>query len=262
MRMSEQRAVGSPPPPAVSIITPAHDAARFLDETIRSVRAQSFADWEMIVVDDASRDGTDAIVERHAAADPRIRLVRLAENHGAAAARNRALDGARGRFVAFLDSDDLWKPHKLEVQVRFMLDHQAAFSFAGYSLIDERGAPIGRPVKVPARIDYRGLLKHTIIGCLTVMLDRTRTGPLRMPSLPQHEDLVLWYEVLKRGVWALGIQQDLAYYRVVRGSASRNKVRSALHMWKVYRQQERLALPDAIWCYAHYAWRAYWKNLA
>jgi len=247
-------------PPAVSIITPAHDAARFLDETIHSVKAQTFSDWEMIVVDDDSGDGTHEIVERWAASDPRIRLVRQSPKQGAGAARNRALAEARGRYVAFLDSDDLWRPEKLEVQVAFMRETGAVFSFAGYSIIDERGKPLGRPVRAPERVDYDFLLRNTIIGCLTVMLDRTGLGPLSMPPLRQHEDLSLWYDLLKRGAVARGIPRDLALYRVVRGSASRNRIRSALHMWKVYRDRERLSLPSALWCYAHYAWNAYWKN--
>jgi teichuronic acid biosynthesis glycosyltransferase TuaG len=248
------------PAPTVSVIMPAHNAARFLDEAIGSVAAQTFTDWEMIVVDDDSADSTRAIVERWAASDRRIRLVRQSPQQGAAAARNRALAETRGRYVAFLDSDDLWRPEKLEAQVAFMRETGAVFSFAGYSVIDERGRPMGRAVRAPERVDYRFLLRNTIIGCLTVMLDRSRLGPLRMPSHRQHEDLSLWYELLKRGVVAMGIPRDLALYRVVRGSASRNKLRSALDMWRVYRDQERLSLPSAVLCYAQYAWNAFRKN--
>jgi len=246
--------------PTVSIITPAHDAERFLDETIRSVVAQTFPRWEMIVVDDDSRDRTREIVERWTESDPRIRLVRQSPRQGPGAARNRGLKEVRGRYVAYLDSDDLWRPEKLEVQVAFMQETNAVFSFAGYSIIDERGEPTGRAVRAPDRVDYRFLLRNTIIGCLTVMLDRSRLGELSMPTLPQHEDLSLWYEILKRGGVARGIPMDLALYRVVRGSASGDKVRSALHMWKVYREQERLSLPSTLWCYAHYAWHALRKN--
>jgi len=246
--------------PTVSIITPAFDATPFLEETIRSVQAQTFPDWEMIVVDDASRDGTAEIVGGCAASDPRIRLVRQTHRQGPAAARNRALAEARAPYVAFLDSDDLWRPEKLEVQLGFMRETGAVFSFASYSLIDESGAPLGRTVRAPDRVDYRFLLRNTIIGCLTVMLDINRLGPVRMPHLRQHEDLSLWYELLKRGVVARGIPRDLAFYRVVRRSASRNKLRSALHMWSVYRVQEGLSVPSALWYYAQYAWNACRKN--
>ena len=263
---STRRPAAPPPsdathaPPTVSVITPAHDAARFLDETIRSVKAQTFTDWEMIIVDDDSRDETREIAGRWASSDPRIRLVRQSPKQGPGPARNRGLAEARGRYVAFLDSDDLWRSEKLEVQVAFMRETGAVFSFAGYSIIDERGKPSGRPVRAPDRVDYRFLLHNTIIGCLTVMLDRTRLDPLSMPPLRQHEDLSLWYDLLRRGVVAQGIPRDLALYRVVRGSASRNRIRSALHMWTIYRVREQLSLPSALWCYAHYAWNAYWKS--
>ena len=250
----------SPSTPIVSVITPAHNADRFLDETIRSVLAQTFSDWEMVVVDDDSSDRTREIVEHWAASDPRIRLVRQSPKQGAAEARNRALAEARGRYVAFLDSDDLWRPEKLAVQVAFMRETGALFSFASYSIIDERGKSLGRTVEAPEQVDYPFLLRNTVIGCLTVMLDRSGLGPLRMPLLRQHEDLSLWYELLKRGVVARGIPRDLALYRVVKGSSSRNKISSALHMWTVYRDQERLSLPAALWCYVHYAWHAYRKN--
>jgi teichuronic acid biosynthesis glycosyltransferase TuaG len=247
--------------PLVSIITPAHDAARFVLDTIRSVQAQSYRHWEQIVIDDASRDRTRDLVAEAARGDPRIRLVALDRNSGPAGARNAGLAEARGRYVAFLDADDLWLPEKLARQLAFMRDRDAAFSFTAYSIIDEQGHAVGQPVRVPARIDYRGLLKNTTIGCLTVVLDRERVGgPLSMPDLPQHEDLSLWFRLLKGGMIAHGLPEILARYRVVAGSASRNKLRAARHMWKVYREQEGLAVPDAMWCYAHYAWRAYWKN--
>jgi teichuronic acid biosynthesis glycosyltransferase TuaG len=250
----------TPKSSAVSIITPAFNAERFIAETIRSVQSQTHGDWEMLVVDDVSSDRTRDIVSDIAASDSRVRLIAQEENLGPAETRNRGLAEARGRFVAFLDSDDLWLPEKLSKQLTFMRQKNAAMSYTAYRIINEKGELVGRPVRAPANMDYRGLLKNTAIGCLTVILDREQTGPLRMLPLPQHEDLTLWYSILKRGIVAQGIQEDLARYRIVRGSTSRNKVRSARHMWKVYRQVERLSLPDALWCYGHYAWRAYWKN--
>jgi teichuronic acid biosynthesis glycosyltransferase TuaG len=249
-----------PSPPTVSIITPAHNAARFLDETLRSVTAQTFRDWEMIVVDDGSTDGTRAVLERWIASDPRIRLLLQNPRQGAAAARNRALEEARGRYVAFIDSDDLWIPRKLEVQVAFMRETGTAFSFTSYSVVDETGRRVGPRVAAPDRVDYPLLLRNTIIGCLTVMLDQSQLPALRMPLLSQHEDLSLWYAILKTGVVARGIPEELALYRVVRGSASGDKFRSALHMWKVYRDQERLPVRSAIWCFAQYACHALRKS--
>jgi teichuronic acid biosynthesis glycosyltransferase TuaG len=246
--------------PVVSVITPAHNAARFLHETIRSVQAQTFTEWEMIVVDDLSSDETPAIVRQFAAGDARVRLLQMTSKGGAAGARNAGMDAARGRNIAFLDSDDLWLPEKLRVQVEFMRSTGAVFTFAEYRMIDEEGSIIGRPIRAPKRIDYRELLKNTAIGCLTVMLDREICSGIRMPNLRRHEDLAMWYAILKRGNVARGIPIDLARYRIVRGSRSRDKIATALHMWKVYRQVERLPLADALWCFGHYAWHAYWKN--
>lgn len=246
--------------PLVSVVTPAYNAARFLERTIESVRAQTFPDWEMLIVDDGSTDATREIVQRAASHDARVRPLATPGRQGPGGARNRGIEEARGRFLAFVDADDLWLPEKLERQLAFMRDRRSAFSFTGYSIIDENDQPIGRPVRVPARLDYRGLLANTIIGCLTVMLDRETVDSPRMPDLPQHEDLSLWFDILRTGVIAHGMPEILARYRIVRGSASRNKLRSALHVWKLYRERERLSLPRAAWCYAHYAWNAYRKH--
>ncbi|HET9886333.1 MAG TPA: glycosyltransferase family 2 protein [bacterium] len=254
--------MSSADPPVVSIITPAHNSERFLSETIRSVLAQTFSNWEMIIVDDVSTDSTPDLARGFAEEDSRIRVVRLPSSAGAGGARNAGMDAARGRYLAFLDSDDLWLPQKLEVQVEIMRSTGVAFTYAGYRMIDENGTIVGRPIRAPDSMNYRQLLKNTAIGCLTVMLDRKVCADTRMPALRRHEDLVMWYALLKRGVVARGIAQDLARYRIVRGSRSRNKLATAAHMWKVYREVERLALPDAVWCFAHYSWNAYWKNRA
>jgi teichuronic acid biosynthesis glycosyltransferase TuaG len=244
----------------VSIITPAYNAERFIGETIRSVQAQDYDDWEMLIVDDGSSDNTCAIVRDLATSDSRIRLM-VAHEHGRPwAARNLALIQARSRYVAFLDSEDIWLPHKLSTQMACMKEHKAGLVYSAYEIIDENGDVLGKPVRVPATLDYHGVLKNTIIACLTVLVDREQSGPLKMLPLPQQEDLSLWCRILKRGVVTYGVQEVLARYRVVRGSASRNKIRSALHMWKFYRRVEHLSLPYSCWCYGQYAWRGYWKN--
>lgn len=248
--------------PIVSIITPAHNSERFLPETIGSVLAQTFSQWEMIIIDDVSTDSTPEIVRRFARDDPRVRLLRLETKAGAGGARNAGMDAARGHYLAFLDSDDLWLPQKLEVQVEVMRTTGAPFTYAGYRMIDENGIVLGRPIHAPPSMSYRQLLKNTAIGCLTVMLDREVCAGARMPALRRHEDLALWYALLKRGIVARGIAEDLARYRIVRGSRSRDKLSTAAHMWKVYREVEKLSLPDALWCFVNYSWRAYWKNRA
>ncbi|MGH7726474.1 MAG: glycosyltransferase family 2 protein [Candidatus Eiseniibacteriota bacterium] len=246
--------------PLVSVITPAHNSGRFLEETVRSVIAQSFGGWEMLIAENGSTDDTVAIAERLAREDSRIRLLELRGRAGPAGARNAALEVANGRYVAFLDADDLWLPEKLEAQLEFARSRSAAFTCTSFRRIDERGAPILSLVAPPSTIDYEFLLGHTVIGCLTVLLDREQTGPVRMPDLPQHEDLVLWYSLLKRGFLAHGLQKDLARYRVVRGSTSSNKVRSALHMWEVYRRVEGLSVGRSLRFFGSYAVRALWKH--
>ena len=249
--------------PLVSVITPAYNAAGFIQETIESARRQTYPWWEMIVVDDCSKDGTREIVKEEAEKDDRIRLIELPENRGSAAARNAAIDAARGRYLAFLDSDDLWLPAKLEKQLDFMWQRDAAFSFTSYRKVDAGGRLLGNPIQVPDRIDYDGLLKNTVIGCLTVMLDRSQVGPISMGAggiQRGQEDYVLWFKLLRSGLVAYGLQKDLARYRVLSGSLSRNKLHAARRMWKLYRKVERLSLPYSAWCFLNYAGRAYVKS--
>lgn len=244
----------------VSVVTPAYNSASFILGTIESVRSQSYSHWEMIIVDDRSQDDTYEIVEREAQLDSRIRLIRLDQNSGTAIARNIAMDAARGRYVAFLDSDDLWLPEKLEKQLEFMREKNSAFSFTSYRKINESGEEIGDPVAVPEWVDYRKLLKNTAIGCLTVMLDREKTGHLSMGTMRSRQDYVLWFALLKRGLIAHGIQSDLARYRIVSNSISRNKFKAARTVWKLYREVEELSLPYSLWCFSNYALRAYVKG--
>jgi teichuronic acid biosynthesis glycosyltransferase TuaG len=245
--------------PLVSVVMPARNAERFIETAIRSVIDQSHARWELVVVDDASTDGTADRVAAAARADARIRLIRLDQRVGPGPARNVALAGVRGDYVAFLDSDDVWLPAKLERQLQFMRERGAAFCIHGYRMIDEHGHERGRAISVPERVDYELLLRHTIIAPVTVLLERARVGPLEMPDLPQHEDLVLWFTILKRGIVAHGMPDELARYRIVKRSASRDKLRSARRMWRVYRRIEGLSFARAAWCYSHYAWNAWRK---
>lgn len=250
----------SPAAPLVSVITAAYNAEGFIAETIASVQAQSLDDWEMLIADDASSDRTAEIVSAIAARDPRVRLIRLRENGGVARARNAALAQARGRYIAFLDSDDLWLPQKLERQIAFMSAHDAAVSYTAFRRINEDGSSLGRLVQVPARLTYRQLLKNTAIATLTGMVDTAKTGPIRMTEA-RRDDYILWLSLLKRGFTAYGLQEDLARYRVVRGSLSSKPKRSAAWVWDVYRKIEKLGPLHSAWCMAHYGVRAILKRL-
>ena len=216
--------------PLVSIIMPAYNAARFIRHSIQSVLQQSFQNWELLVTDDASTDNTPQVLEMAATQDPRIKVFLLKQNQGPGAARNHSLSQAKGRYIAFLDSDDLWLPHKLEQQLRFMQNRQSAFTFASYSLINQQGEDLHKTIHAPASITYRQYLRNTIIGCLTVMIDREKTGPL-------------------------------AQYRIVDGSNTSSKWKSAMDVWRVYRQHEGLSLPASCFNFAGYCFNAIKKRL-
>jgi teichuronic acid biosynthesis glycosyltransferase TuaG len=238
----------------VSIVTPAWRAARFVGETIRSVQAQEHRDWEMLVVDDCSPDDTVAVVSSFADRDPRIRLIRQPANGGPAAARNAALEAATGRYLAFLDSDDLWLPNKLSAQLAFMRAKSVALSYTEFRRISEDGSRIGDRVQVPDSLTYRQLLCDTSIATSTVMIDRSLAGEFRMKKT-YYDDFTAWLEILRRGHVAHGLREDLMRYRVVGKSVSRNKLRSAAMVWRAYREIEGLGVLDSGWCFLNYAVR-------
>ena len=244
--------------PAVSIVTPAYEAAAFVAEAVASVRAQTRADWEMIVVDDCSRDDTREVVSRAAAGDRRVRLIRHEKNCGPAASRNTALAAASGRFVAFLDADDVWMPRKLERQLQFMAERDSALSFTSYRRIRQGGTACGRLIAIPRRLAYRDLLKNTAITTSTVVVDRRRTGTFSMRDT-YYDDFVLWLDILKRGFTADGLPEDLVRYRMVQRSVSRDKANSARRVWRTYREIEKLGPATSLWCFGHYAWHAFVK---
>jgi teichuronic acid biosynthesis glycosyltransferase TuaG len=238
----------------VSVVMPAYNSERCIAEAIASVRAQTYPKWEMIVIDDGSRDNTIAIVVGLQRQDNRIRILRLGTNGGVANARNVGIGAARGQYLAFLDSDDRWLPQKLHIQTEFMQRTGAAFTFSRYRRIGRDGVP-GKEVGVPDQVNYRQLLKKNVIGCLTVMIDRNQVATVTMASM-EHEDYIAWLQILKTIECAIGIQQDLARYSVSSASVSGNKRRSALWTWKVYRKVERLSLFQCVWYFGNYLVRA------
>lgn len=246
--------------PLVSIITPSYNSTKYIGDTIASVQAQSYDNWEMIIVDDCSKDNSREYIKGFVEADPRIRLMELEVNSGAAVARNTAINSAKGKYVAFLDSDDLWHPEKLEKQIAFMEEKGYAFTYTKYQLMDENGVKLDRIIDIPDDITYRGLLKNTIIGCLTAVVNIEKTGHIEMPNIRTRQDFALWLSILKRGFKAHGLQEVLAYYRLVPGSISSNKVKAAKQTWKVYREVEKLNLLDSAYCFSGYAWNAVKKT--
>lgn len=226
----------------VSVITPAYNCAKFIGETIESVQAQTYGDWEMVVVDDRSTDDTRQVVEAYVAADPRVRYLCLPENSGAAAARTEAMRMAEGEYMAFLDSDDLWKPEKLERQLTFMRQGRHAFSCTAYEQVDEQGKPLGRVIKTIPRTSYNRLLLDCPVGNSTVMYSVREMGKFEVPSIRKRNDDALWLQMLKKEQYIWGIPDVLAEYRVREGSISHNKLDLVKYHWKLYRDIEHLGV--------------------
>ncbi|WP_251126947.1 glycosyltransferase family 2 protein [Exiguobacterium sp. s160] len=245
----------------VSIITPVYNSEKFIKEMISSVQNQSFENWELIIIDDCSNDNSSNIILELQSKDDRILYHRLIKNSGAAIARNTGLELAKGRFIAFLDSDDLWEDNKLEVQISYMKQNNIGFSFSAYSTISETGELSSKNVNVPLVMDYSKLLKNTIIGCLTVVIDRTKIGDFRMPNVRAGQDTATWLAILKKGHKAYGIQESLAKYRIVKGSLSGNNLSSLKRTWNVYKNIEKLPIHKLIFYYCFYILNATYKRM-
>ncbi|MDR0880542.1 MAG: glycosyltransferase [Clostridioides sp.] len=236
----------------VSIITPMYNAERYIEATIDSVLNQTYQDWEMLIVDDCSTDNSSTIVKSYMQRDDRIRYIRTESNKGVSNARNIALKNATGRYIAFLDSDDRWEAEKLAKQVKFMLDKDAAITFTAYELMDENSKKLGKEIRIPDKVWYSKLLKGNVMGCLTVVIDKSKLDfEIEMSGVP-HEDYVLWLSVLKKGYMAYGIDEVLAVYRKSSTSLSGNKLKAARWTWNIYRKIEKIPLYKAVYYFINY----------
>ena len=245
--------------PLVSIITPVYNAARWLPETLASVRAQTLTDWEQILVDDGSTDNSVAIIEAAAREDARIRLLHTPRNVGPSGARNLAISAACGRFIAFLDADDLWLPEKLERCIPWMIERNYAFIYHDYRHISNDGSRVGALVKAPELLDLRTLHTRRGTGCLTVVIDRERIPVLGFPAIAPYraEDFCLWAQLIRAGHTGRRLPLDLARYRLSLNSRSANKLESAINAWHLYRKTSRLSVPRAALWWSQYAWNAF-----
>jgi teichuronic acid biosynthesis glycosyltransferase TuaG len=243
------------PIPSVSIVMPSHQTASWIGEAIASVRAQTFRDWELLIVDDASTDNSLEEIAKAAGDDlgGRIKLEISAHRLGPAEARNRSIRAARARYIAFLDSDDRWRPAKLERQLRFMEKNKAALAFASYALMNEDGKALGIRAIAPPSVSYRSLLSCNVIGCLTACYDTQQVGKMVMPDIARRQDHGLWLSIVKTGVQAHGQDEVLADYRVRGVSVSSNKLQAARWQWRLYRDIERLGFFSSMVVFARYA---------
>jgi len=268
----------------VSIVMPAYNSERFLAEAIASVQSQTYAHWNLIVVDDCSGDGTARVAREWSKQDPRVTVLSSPANGGTAAARNLGLLHCTGRFIAFLDADDLWMPGKLERQLSFMAERNATFSFTAYQKFSSGG--LGGVIAARSTVSWHDMLKGNRIGCSTVVLDTRAFSRLRFPpgiarrgELPLwrslfdaerrlelierggREDYALWLSLLRQGELAYGLDEPLVRYRVHGASKTARKLRAIVAQWIVYRDFERISRLSSAWYLAHYAVRGVIKAL-
>ncbi len=237
----------------VSVIMPAYNAEDYIEEAIRSVMAQTVTDWELFVLDDGSTDHTCAIVEALEKEDFRVRLLRNEKNLGAANTRNRGFELSRGRYVALLDSDDAWKPEKLETQIALLEKTGADFTYCSYAIVDAKGDPAKGDYIVPVEISFESLLRENCIGCSTVLLKQEVVEKHRFTPNFFHEDYVLWLQLLQAGLRGVGCTQVLASWRYIATSRSFDKKNAAKNRWRIYRDYLKLPLWKSAWAFCGYA---------
>lgn len=251
--------------PLVSIVTPVYNAERFITDTIETVLAQSYNNWELILVDDNSSDSSVKIIKSYQKKDSRIKLFdHGGKNLGAALSRNKGIDEAKGRFIAFLDADDLWDKDKLIKQVEFSDNGKRPFVYSSYKFANEAGKPVSKSVIVPKTINYRESLKNHIIWTSTVLidLDKIPRGLLEMPNVKRGQDAATWWKILgATGISAHGIQKPLALYRRSNNSLSSNKLKAIQRTWYLYRHVEKLSLLQSVYYFVFYAFNAVKKRV-
>ncbi len=243
----------------VSVVIPIYNAEGYIAETIESVLNQDYGNWELLLVDDLSTDNSIKVMEdiarRHS--DREIYILKQEENGGAARARNRGVEEAKGRYIAYLDADDIWEESKLSEQLFFMKEQNAAFSFTGYEFADENGVGTGKVVSVPLTISYKEALRNTTIFTTTVIFDTDLIAKemLEMPRI-KSEDTALWWKVLRNGYVGYGLNRNLARYRRAGKTLSSNKLEAIRRIWNLYRQAEGLSFLYSIYNFCFWALRA------
>ena len=234
--------------PLVSVIMPAYNAEAFIAESIVSVQQQTYENWELLIIDDASKDRTLEVIEKFRNKDKRVQLHRLPTNQGAGFARNIGIKASKGDFISFLDADDLWQPEKLQKQLDFMQEQQVQVCYSSYELIDEAGQPLNKTVKALQRLPFKKLLRANYVGNLTGIYNAKKLGKIYCPLIRKRQDWGLWLLAVREARGAKGIREALAKYRVRENSISRNKWEMLGYNYKVYRKVlEFSALKSCFW---------------
>ncbi len=239
----------------VSIVVPVYNAGKYIEKTIRMVQEQTFTNWELILVDDCSQDDGAKKIEPFLS--DKIRLIQKEKNEGAAAARNTGLDHMRGRYLAFLDADDVWRKEKLEKELDFMRKKDCAFCFTAYEFGDEEANGTGKVVNVPETLTFKQALPRTVIFTTTVLFDTEKIDKklLKMPQVPS-EDTATWWQILRAGYTAYGLNENLAVYRRPAKSLSSNKFVALKRIWFLYRRQAGLSVVKSAYYFVIWAFLA------
>jgi len=222
----------------VSVITPTYNSEAYISETINSILNQSHKNLEIILIDDASTDGTRDILDKYKRSDPRIVTIFLKKNSGSGLARNKGIEKATGRFLAFVDSDDYWHKDKLKNQLEFMRSNSYSFTYTRYALINESGSLEKESNVAPKQCNYFRLLIQNCIGCSTVVIDADLLGKEYMPDLRNRQDWGLWLKYIRKSKKAFRLQESLTYYRLRKNSISSNKLKLFKFHWQIYHQVE------------------------
>lgn len=245
----------------ISVIIPLYNMEKYISDALNSVITQTYKNWEIIIIDDASKDNSPLIAKNFECNN--IKLICLNEHKGPAYSRNIGIKNSKGRYITFLDADDIWKKEKLEKQLNFLKNNNYVFTFTGYEYADEFGLGTGKIVHVPNEINYKNMLKNTIISTITVMIDRKNIidENLFMPTTTAREDFAAWLKILKSGIYAYGLDEPLCYYRRHNKSSSANKLKAVIGTWHTYRTYEQLSVLKALFNITIYIYNAVKKRL-
>ena len=245
----------------VSIIVPTYNACEYIQQTISSVLFQTYHNWELLIIDDCSSDNTISIVKEFAESNPRIRYFSTNQNTGSPSQpRNIGIEQAKGDYIAFLDSDDIWLPNKLEEQLAFMQEYGYDFVYSNYEKMSWDGKREQRIVKVKGSASYKDILKTNEVPCLTVLLKRSLLDDVRFKSVPD-EDCVCWLDILKKGYRAYNTGKVHAVYREAKQSRSSNKFKMFKERWYILREIEKVSFVPAVYYLTIYAFRGLAKYL-